>query len=497
MGRERSEVAARFGLLGRAGFNERPGFGHGLKSNLLDFRHPAIRLWSRRITLLQKFSVYLFMVLGLTMVAVGTWMSARIEDGILRSNAGAAALYMGSFVEPHVQSIDDGAMLSADDLANLTRISNDFALRRHVESIKVWRPDGTILFSKQEALIGRKFNPAGIQPSLNGEIRVTRAKLDDEDNEFERTLTMPLYEIIAPLYKDGTGKIIAVAEFYQSVDSPAYDVTTVRNSWLIVGGSSLAMFIALFAIVYRGNVRIEQQRALLKSRIREQARLRSENSQLEKRIREALTESARIDDLNQRRLGAELHDGPAQLIALILLRLEEIESRAGETSAVVDALREVASEALKELRAISSDLFFPGADDALSMTDVLRNVIENHERRTNSIVKWRVSNLPGHVSAEVTRCVTRVVQEALNNCFKHAAAADQTVSVTGADRALIITIRDSGPGIADTSPSGREKLGLKGMKYRVEAVGGVFEMRSPRGTGTEIWCKIPVNPSVQ
>ena len=150
MGRERSEVAARFGLLGRAGFNERPGFGHGLKSNLLDFRHPAIRLWSRRITLLQKFSVYLFMVLGLTMVAVGTWMSARIEDGILRSNAGAAALYMGSFVEPHVQSIDDGAMLSADDLANLTRISSDFALRRHVESIKVCRPDGTILFSKQE-----------------------------------------------------------------------------------------------------------------------------------------------------------------------------------------------------------------------------------------------------------------------------------------------------------------------------------------------------------
>jgi len=155
------------------------------------------------------------------------------------------------------------------------------------------------------------------------------------------------------------------------------------------------MFIALFAIVYRGNVRIEQQRALLKSRIREQARLRSENSQLEKRIREALTESARTDDLNQRRLGAELHDGPAQLIALILLRLEEIESRAGETSAVVDALREVASEALKELRAISSDLFFPGADDALGMTDVLRKVIENHERRTNSVVRWRVSNLPG------------------------------------------------------------------------------------------------------
>jgi signal transduction histidine kinase len=494
MSREWSEVAERFGLLGRADSNERPGRGHGLKSKVLDFRHPKIRLWSRKITLLQQFFVYLFMVLGLTMVAVGTWMSARIEDGVLRSNAGAAALYMASFVEPHVQSIGDEGTLSVDDLANLGRIRNDFALRRQVESIKVWRPDGTILFSNQKELIGRKFSSAAIEPSLDGEIRVARAKLDEDDNDFERGLTKTLYEIFAPLYKNETGKIIAVAEFYQSADALSYDVTTVRNSWLIVGGSSLAMFIALFAFVYRGNVRIEQQRVLLKSRLREQARLRSDNSQLEKRMREALKESARIDDLNQRRLGAELHDGPAQLIALILLRLEEIESEAGGMSPFADALREVAAEALKEIRAISSDLFLPGADDAHSMTEVLRSVVGNHERRTNSIVTWRVANLPERVSTEVTRCVARVVQEALNNCFKHAAAADQTVSVTGADRALTISIWDSGPGITDTSPPGTEKLGLKGMRYRVEAVGGIFEIRSQRGNGTEIWCNIPVTP---
>jgi len=46
---------------------------------------------------------------------------------------------MASFVEPHIQSIDDGGLLSSDDLVNLDKISGDFALRRHLMSIKVWR----------------------------------------------------------------------------------------------------------------------------------------------------------------------------------------------------------------------------------------------------------------------------------------------------------------------------------------------------------------------
>ena len=305
---------------------------------------------------------------------------------------------------------------------------------------------------------------------------------------------MPLYEIFAPLYKNGTGKIIGIAEFYQTADE-LFGARTVPDAWFVVGGSALGMFVVLFAIVHRGSVRIEQQRLMLKRRLREQARLRRNNSELEKRMREALVQAARIDDLIQRRLGAELHDGPAQLLALVLVRLDEIRAVLEKTStstAVVDDLQSVASEALKTIRVISSDLFLPGADGAGDLVEVLGTVVRNHRRRTNSTVALDVQNIPEQLSGEIIRCVARVVQEALNNSFKHAGAANQSVFADGAGHALIVSICDCGPGIKDANTSTPEKLGLRGMKYRVDAIGGLFELRSRAESGTEVWCKIPV-----
>jgi signal transduction histidine kinase len=493
--REETEVAERIGPMVDANLGERRGFANGLKSEGLDYWARRFGLWSKTITLFQQFVIYTFVILGLTMVAVGTWMSARIADGVLRSNAGAAALYMASFIEPHIQSINDGGPLSSDDLVNLDKVGGDFAMRRHVMSIKIWQPDGTILFSNRKDLIGRKFNNLAIQPSLKGDISVVIATLDEDDSEFERTLAVPLYEIFAPLYQNGTGKVIAVAEFYQSADDLVDGTATVRNSWFIVGGSSLGMFIALFAIVYRGSAKIEQQRSLLKRKLREQASLRRTNSQLEKKMRDALRESARIDDLIQRRLGVELHDGPAQLVSLVLLRLDEISNASEGTSAsadIVDNLREVAAEALKDIRSISNGLFLPSVDGTNNLVEVLETVINAHERRTNSVVALRVSDVPEHLPVDIIRCVGRVVQEALNNSFRHAGAASQAVSAVVTDHELILSIRDSGPGIGDSDSPVTEKLGLKSMKYRVEAVGGVFELKSQQGIGTEVWCKIPL-----
>jgi signal transduction histidine kinase len=493
--REETEVAERIGPMVDANLGERLEVADGLKSEMLDHWVRGFGLWSKKITLFQQFVIYAFVVLGLTMVAVGSWVSARIADGELRSNAGAAALYMASFVEPHIQSIDDGGPLSSDDLINLDKIGGDFALRRHVMSIKIWQPDGTILFSSRKDLIGRKFNNLAIQPSLKGEISVDIANLDEDDNEFERSLAVPLYEIFAPLYKNGTGKVIAVAEFYQSVDDLIDGMATVRNSWLIVGGSSLGLFIALFAIVYRGSAKIEQQRSLLKRKLREQASLRRTNSQLEKKMRDALTESARIDDLIQRRLGVELHDGPAQLVSLVLLRLDEIKTASEETSAsaaIVDDLRGVAADALKDIRSISNGLFLPSVDGTDDLVDVLQTVINAHERRTNSVVALSISDVPEHLPIDIIRCVGRVVQEALNNSFKHAGAANQAVSTVVTDHELILSIRDSGPGIGDSNSPVTQKLGLRSMKYRVEAVGGVLELKSQKERGTEVWCKIPL-----
>ena len=97
---------------------------------------------------------------------------------------------------------------------------------------------------------------------------------------------------------------------------------------------------------------------------------------------------------------------------------------------------------------------------------------------------------PGRVAGRIEQAER---DEPADQFRVHAGAASQAVSIVVPDHALILilSIRDSGPGIGDTNSLLGEKLGLKSMKYRVEAVGGAFELKSRQGMGTEIRCKIP------
>jgi signal transduction histidine kinase len=435
-------------------------------------------------------------VLGFNMIAVGGWVSGRIEEGVFRSSAGAIALYMANVIEPHVQSLEDDGQLSTENLTALDRLRDDLALHQHVASIKLWRPDGTIVYASHRDLIGRKFPIAAIEPSLRGEIRAAKADLDEEDSDFERGLAAPLYELFTPLYKTGTGTVLAVGELYQKADSIlAERATAVRSSWLVVAGSAAGMLIALFVIVHRGSEMIERQKSALGAKLREETRLRRTNSQLEQKMRDAMSQSSRIDDLMQRRLGVELHDGPAQLLTLVLLRLDEIRTTLNAAQAstlVIDEVRSATLEALTEIRSISNGMFLPVLEDDNPMR-VLRSIIAMHERRTNSVVALDASGVPACLPPNIIRCIARVTQEALTNAFKHGGGGQQ-VSISVNDETISLSIRDAGPGrdlAASARATGVQGLGLIGMRYRVESVGGSFQIRSEAGTGTEVKCEIP------
>jgi len=87
-------------------------------------------------------------------------------------------------------------------------------------------------------------------------------------------------------------------------------------------------------------------------------------------------------------------------------------------------------------------------------------------------------------------CIYRFVQETLNNAYRHAAGKGQVLSANLVDGMLLITINDNGPGmnadalVVDTH--GRTRLGLAGLRYRVESLGGVFRIDSATGKGTSV-----------
>ena len=84
---------------------------------------------------------------------------------------------------------------------------------------------------------------------------------------------------------------------------------------------SLSMFGLLFGIVARGSRTIEVQRAMQEQRMDELWRLNAQNNALRERVQRASSRAAELNERYLRRIGAELHDGPAQLLALASLRL--------------------------------------------------------------------------------------------------------------------------------------------------------------------------------
>jgi signal transduction histidine kinase len=439
-------------------------------------------------------------VLTLSVAAVGGWVGARISDGVLRGTSGAVALYLTNFVEPHIQSIDTDGSPTLEDASRLDAVSELLKSKGRVVSIKIWRPDGTIVYSTQKKLIGKQFPTADILPSLNGTIRAGMADFDDDDSEFERSLSMPLYEIFLPLYKSETEKIIAVAEIYEDARALLRDQAyAVGGAWLVVGSAGLCTLLVLFAIVHRGSLTIRRQRAAIKRRFRDQLRLHRKNDELQSRVREALRKSAQVDDLVQTRIAADLHDGPAQLMSHVLLRLDEVEGHLRDSPsparAVVQELRGDAKNALMELRAISAGLFLPDIGDTGDAEKVVESIVCAHEDRTNCNVAYRAENVPKRLSRDIIRCVGRVVQEALNNSYRHSGAMEQSVCLSGYDGMLHLSIGDTGGGMSADKAANCGQLaglGIPGMASRVEALGGTFAVRSIPGSGTAVICCIPL-----
>ena len=96
----------------------------------------------------------------------------------------------------------------------------------------------------------------------------------------------------------------------------------------------------------------------------------------------------------------------------------------------------------------------------------------------------------------VTICLYRIVQEGLNNAFHHGKAIGQRVEVWADTQSIVIAVSDSGPGLVDhTREKSRSRtgLGIAGLRNRVEALQGTFELISQRGIGTQIRAKIPIN----
>ena len=104
-------------------------------------------------------------VIAGSMAILGEWINVRITSSYVQARAEAGALYMESFLAPHVQELADGrTALSEANTRSIDRLLIDTQLEHRVEAIKIWLRDGRITYSTDKSLTGKKFPSQDVRP---------------------------------------------------------------------------------------------------------------------------------------------------------------------------------------------------------------------------------------------------------------------------------------------------------------------------------------------
>lgn len=450
----------------------------------------ALQRWWGSLALRTQFTLAAAVVLLGGMAAIGLWVADRVGRAVTFNTAAAVALYMESSVAPLLQELQASDRLTQGTQERLDELLGQPAIGEHILSMRIWRLDGTVVYSKWKELIGTQFPlSSSFRLATAGELAIDFAGPAENEDGRERALAPDLIEIYAPVRETHSRRVIAVAEFYAAAKKLRTDVRSeVASSWLIVGHVTLYMMAALWGIVARGSRTIDDQRAQLKERIGLLQSLLAQNEDLRVRLQRSNATAADANEQFLRRIGADLHDGPAQLLSYTLLRLHKLAPLVETSGSEKERhelllIRESLGDTLREVRSISEGLALPELGP-IALREVIELAISSHERITSTRVSRRLEDLPEETPQSLKICVYRLVQEGLTNAFRHADGKGQEVSARGIQM-LEVCVSDCGPGFATAGPAG-QGLGLAGLRARIEAIGGRLEVNSRLGHGTHI-----------
>lgn len=203
----------------------------------------------------------------------------------------------------------------------------------------------------------------------------------------------------------------------------------------------------------------------------------------------------------RKRIAREIHDGPAQMLANLVLRTEIVERMLvkQEFGLVQDEVIDLKGQvrySLEEMRKVIFNLR-PMALDDLGLIPTLRKYVHDFEEKTKLRTTLETRGQEHRLSSAMEAAVYRLVQEALSNAAKHAYPSFVLVEITYQAQLIKIVIKDNGLGFNVQklkNPQGnRESFGLVGMRERVELLEGRMEIISAENQGTTIVIHIPTN----
>jgi signal transduction histidine kinase len=226
-----------------------------------------------------------------------------------------------------------------------------------------------------------------------------------------------------------------------------------------------------------------------RKRAQEAARELEQNRRLTQLIQTRLEEERRT-------IARELHDELGQCVTAMKTigtaianrtehELPEVHRNAQTIVKVSGHLYDVVHGIIRQLR--------PSALDHLGLQDALEDWVATWRQRYPEVeCELSLAGDLSNLGETVNITVYRIIQECLTNVVRHAAATRAQISVRREGEGVQVAVRDNGKGIPERSQSESARFGLMGMRERVQALNGSFDIESKPGEGVCVRATLPL-----
>lgn len=198
----------------------------------------------------------------------------------------------------------------------------------------------------------------------------------------------------------------------------------------------------------------------------------------------------------RKRVSREIHDGPAQMMANVMMRsdlIERVFREHGEQAGMgeIKNLKKMVRNALYEVRRIIYDLR-PMALDDLGLVPTLKKYLQTiEEYHSDTKISFVSMGNEKRLPAKFEVALFRLVQESVQNAIKHAEAREIKVKLELTRNSISVVVKDDGKGF-DMNLDKPESFGILGMKERVELLQGQLSIDSKIGRGTIVIIQVPL-----
>jgi signal transduction histidine kinase len=235
-----------------------------------------------------------------------------------------------------------------------------------------------------------------------------------------------------------------------------------------------------------------------------QKELLEQSRRMEERLRHLSQQLIQVQEDERKRISRELHDVIAQTLVGINLRLASLatgtDGKGKDLTAKITQTQQMVAKSVDIVHRFARDLR-PSTLDDVGLIPTLHTYLKDFAQQTGVRVEMTACSSVEKLDPAGRTVLYRVAQEALTNVARHAKASSVHVNIRDGDGRIHMEIKDNGQGFAMNGTNGAKKhdrLGMLGMRERVEMIGGSFAVESVPGSSTTIRVELSVGiPKVE